>query len=214
MKKEVPIQELVEKNYSTGKKKMAAWFVSHCSVQSKRGNYVNNLRKHIDVDVYGRCGWLKCDKKHNEAECMQTLERNYKFYLSFENSICDDYVTEKLWKAIHLNIVPVVMGGFKYSELLPPKSYIDIKDYSSPKELADYLQILDKNDTLYNEYLQWKGRYDIVPHPSKACNVCEYLNKAEGVIKTYDRLDLFWNRQKDCHSPENFYKNTKVSSWL
>jgi len=25
------------------------------------------------------------------------LERDYKFYLSFENSNCNEYITEKLW---------------------------------------------------------------------------------------------------------------------
>ena len=213
MKKEIPAQKLLTKNYAAGKNKLAAWFVSHCKTKSKRENYVKNLRKHMDVDIYGKCGSMSWNQTTKERECRKMLERNYKFYLSFENSLCDDYVTEKLWRAMHINIVPVVMGGYNYSELLPPKSYIDVQDYTSPKELADYLKMLNKNDTLYNEYLQWKGRYDIVEHPSRACNVCEYLNKADGVQKTYDRLDLFWSKEKDCYSPEKFYKNIAASSW-
>ena len=83
---------------------------------------------------------------------MEMVERDYKFYFAFENSICDDYVTEKLWRALRMNIVPVVLGGYNYSELLPQKSYIDIKDFSSPEKLADYLQVLNGDDNLYNEY--------------------------------------------------------------
>ena len=142
------------------------------------------------------------------------IERDYKFYLSFENSLCDDYVTEKLWNAINMNIVPVVLGAYNYSELLPPKSYIDVKDYKSPQELANHLKLLDKNDSLYSEYLKWKDEYDIVPHPPFACSVCEYVNRAEHVTKTYDRLDLFWDSNTDCHSPSEFYTNVDASSWV
>ena len=38
------------------------------------------------------------------------LATHYMFYLSFENSLCDDYVTEKLWGWLKRDIVPVVMG--------------------------------------------------------------------------------------------------------
>ena len=30
--------------------------------------------------------------------CTAAVERDYMFYLSFENSLCDQYVTEKLWR--------------------------------------------------------------------------------------------------------------------
>ena len=140
------------------------------------------------------------------------LNTTYKFYLSFENRLCDDYMTEKPWKAIHNNVVPVVLGAYNYSELMPPNSYIDIKDFASPKELAEYLIMLDNNDELYNRYLSWKGVYEIVKHPPVQCNLCEYLNVVKDVRKTYDRLDLFWNPQTKCYKPTQFYKNVNTSS--
>jgi hypothetical protein len=30
---------------------------------------------------------------------------------SFENSVCDDYVTEKLFKILPFDVVPIVYGG-------------------------------------------------------------------------------------------------------
>ena len=59
------------------------------------------------------------------------LEQDYKFYLSFENSICVDYVTEKFYNALLFNTVPVVYGGADYSRLAPNMSYINIRNYGS-----------------------------------------------------------------------------------
>lgn len=57
------------------------------------------------------------------------------------------------------DIVPVVMGAHPddYRAVAPPHSYIHVDDFESPRHLADYLKLLDQNDTLYNEYFAWKG---------------------------------------------------------
>ena len=46
-------------------KMLAAWMISKCrSVHSKRWEYVNELRKYIPIDIFGRCG-TKCGKNEN-----------------------------------------------------------------------------------------------------------------------------------------------------
>jgi hypothetical protein len=86
-------------NYAKGKTKMAAWFVSNCNSASSRNEMVKILRKYIDVDVYGNCETLKCPKADNvndsSEDCRQMAAKKYKFYLSLENSLCRDYITEK-----------------------------------------------------------------------------------------------------------------------
>jgi hypothetical protein len=66
------------------KKKSIAWIVSHCHTSSQRENYVRKLSKYIDIDIYGSCGNLTCIRG---SDCYFLIEQNYKFYLSFENSV-------------------------------------------------------------------------------------------------------------------------------
>ncbi|CAL1548133.1 unnamed protein product, partial [Lymnaea stagnalis] len=126
------------------KTKMVAWFVSHCNIQSRREEYAAELSKYIQVDVYGKCGKLKCEDR---GKCARMLDTDYKFYLSFENSFCVDYVTEKLRGILEMNtLIPVVRSGTDYKKYFPPHSVIDTKDFSSPENLAKYLIQLANNE--------------------------------------------------------------------
>lgn len=197
------------------KNKLIAWFVSNCKrTPSGRMNYVKNLQKHIPVDIYGKCGTLSCHKEsYQNTECMQMVGRQYKFFLAFENSLCKDYVTEKIWRALWVKTVPIVLGAYNYSKLFPPKSYIDIKDFPSTKDLANFLYKLDQNDNLYNEYFEWRNTYYIEKHASSVCKICEYLNKFGHSRKVYWNMDSFWNRNQDCYKPQQFYTTIKSSEW-
>ncbi len=87
------------------------------------------------------------------------LESKYKFYLSFENSVCEDYVTEKFFKVLNYNKIPIVLGGANYAKFAPSKSYIDVRDFQPIGQLAEYLKYLDKNKTAYSEYFEWKSYF-------------------------------------------------------
>ena len=88
------------RNFALGKTKKAAWFVSNCRAGNGRSQYVKELQKYIEVDIYGGCGPLQC-RRNDAASCFQLLNKDYKFYMSFENSNCKDYITEKLyWNAL------------------------------------------------------------------------------------------------------------------
>ena len=53
------------------------------------------------------------------------------FYLSFENSLCSDYITEKFWKVLDYNVIPVVLNGANMTKFAPKNSYIDLKDFTN-----------------------------------------------------------------------------------
>ena len=121
------------------KNRSTVWFVSHCATQARREMYVKKLKRLVDVDTYGRCGKLKCPRS-NETMCNERMESTYRFYLSFENSLCTDYITEKFFRTMKFNIIPVVYNGADMSVYAPPNSYIDALAFKSVSALAAYLK--------------------------------------------------------------------------
>ncbi|XP_072752705.1 alpha-(1,3)-fucosyltransferase C [Anoplolepis gracilipes] len=176
------------------KSKLVTWFVSNCYAKSGRMEYVQELSKHIGVDIYGRCGTSSCNRNGN---CFgDVIEPNYFFYLSFENSFCDDYVTEKLTNPLRYNVVPVVYGGANYSQFAPPNSYVNALDFESPKELAAYLKYLSQDLRRYQSFLEWKKYYRVNVATKRAvCTLCEVLHKQKEP-KMYSTLSDWYAKDK------------------
>ena len=92
------------------------------------------------------------------------LMNSYKFYLSFENSLCDDYISEKYWKLynsnvlFNVNLLPITRGATEdqFKKVTFPNSYINAYNFKSPKELGETMNFLNSNETAYLEYFKWK----------------------------------------------------------
>ncbi|XP_071525472.1 glycoprotein 3-alpha-L-fucosyltransferase A isoform X2 [Panulirus ornatus] len=191
-------QKPQEINYAANKTKQVAWFVSNCGARNNRLQYAKELGKHIGVDIFGACGTKRCPRS-NSAKCFEMLNRDYKFYLAFENSNCRDYITEKFFvNGLSHNILPIVMGAHPddYGRQAPMKSYIHVDDFESPKDLADYLHLLDQNDDLYNEYFRWKGTGEFI-NTYFMCRLCSMLHD-EGHQQYYEDVNLWWRGSGTC----------------
>lgn len=184
--------KLPNEDYVKNKTNMAAWLVSNCNTPSKRQKYAKKLAKHLNIDIYGECGPNKCPKD-NLTECYKMLEKNYLFYLSFENTFCEDYITEKLYNLLHYNIVPVVYGYGDYSELAPPNSVINTANFKTIEQLANYLTHLSQNPAEYLKYFEWKKDY-IVNTNLKNYVLCDLCKKLHGddEVKIYKDLNSWW----------------------
>ena len=92
-------------------------------------------------------------------------------------------------------------------------SYIDVRDFASPKHLVDYLKLLDANDSLYNEYFRWKTRYrcGAVSH-NVACDVCRYLHDTRGRQQRVKNLTSFWGIENNCVDFRTFYRTLGVDA--
>lgn len=109
------------------KKHAVAWFASHCETPSLREKYIlklsDELKKlELKLDTYGYCGTPTCPI--GSEDCHDMIETDYYFYLVFENSLCDDYVTEKLLIPTQHYAVPIVYSGANYTRYI---YYLSIK---------------------------------------------------------------------------------------
>jgi hypothetical protein len=116
--------ELFDKNfdYFETKTNFSAAIISNCNDQSGRLEYLEKLKNYISLDIFGRCG-QECpytwkDNNNITDNCKQIIGEKYKFYFSFENSICKDYITEKFFDILRYNIIPVVHGGGDYEHFV------------------------------------------------------------------------------------------------
>lgn len=177
---------------------------SNCNPNNRRWEYVKELQKHINIDVYGKCGTLKCPG-HYESDCSTISD--YIFYLAFENANCDEYITEKVWwNAYAKNSIPVIMGASKksYNKILPPNSYIDVDDFPRALDLAEYLLQINKTETFYDFYT-WKTHFEVFNEHGffktrsfYYCRACEALNYNNKTTKVYTNLKDFWSVEKNC----------------
>uniref|UniRef100_A0A2A4J121 Fucosyltransferase n=1 Tax=Heliothis virescens TaxID=7102 RepID=A0A2A4J121_HELVI len=157
--------ESVDDEYAgriTNKTKAAAWIVSNCYTKSGRNGYMIALAKALKhygltVDVYGKCGTMKCPRE-GLGNCKSLLRNDYFFYLSLENSLSEDYVTEKVLTAFESDVVPIVYSGADYSRFLPPGSYIDGRK-QPVVELAAKIYKLMHSPKEYLRYFRWKPHY-------------------------------------------------------
>lgn len=103
------------------------------------------------------------------------------------------------------DVLPIVMGAHPddYARLAPPKSYIHVDDFESPKALAEYLQKVDKDDDLYNSYFRWKGTGKFID-TKFWCRLCTMVHEAQRTKHhmVFDKLNDWWRGDGVCVGPQ------------
>lgn len=145
-----------------------AYVQSDCDPPSDRDSYVRELMTYIEVDSYGEClrnqhlPQSLGNPSSMDADGFYRIIAQYKFILAFENAVCDDYITEKLWRPLKLGVVPVYYGSPSIADWLPsPRSAVLVSEFPHPRELARYIRRLDSDDGLYTAYTEWKLKGEI-----------------------------------------------------
>lgn len=145
------------------KKKLAIFVDSDCSsgIQaSQRTRLVYDMLENgLDLDLYGSC-FGKKEVNVDKREFLHLLE-TYKFYFAFENSLhCHDYITGRFFvNGLLVGNVPVVYGAPRedYEAIAPPHSFIHVEDFKTTGDLVEYLNYLDRNETAYAKYFEWRS---------------------------------------------------------
>lgn len=154
--------------HATKSSKFAATLVSNC--RPDRLGYLKNLQRFMKLDIYGNCGTFECPEK---GDCRKHIADSYKFFFVIENSMCTGYVSEKFFNTLKFNVIPVVMGKLDYESWIPRSGYINVVDFKTHEDLANYLKKLSEDKAAYNKYFEWKKYLNYDPKPPKQAYLCE-----------------------------------------
>jgi glycoprotein 3-alpha-L-fucosyltransferase len=184
-------------DYASTKKKFALAVISNCA-NEERLKLIREMQLYLPgkIDLYGKCG----DCVVNGGDNCKFKFRDYKFYLSFENSkYCKDYITEKFYaNALMHECVPVVYGPRKIDYLnnlpnIPSNSFIHVDDFANVKNLVDYLSHLDANSIKYNQCHEWREELELTQNKKHHyCDICEKLHTDKS-NKIYHNFEEWFN---------------------
>lgn len=150
--------------------------ISNCYSKSERESFLPEFIKRIDergklrVDSLGQC-WSRgsypdsFQKKSNRfdrdwREGKQQLLRHYKFEIIIANSLCDNYVDEKLTYALQGGAIPIFLGPPNAREYEPSRvtpSIVHVGDFEYVDELIDYIEMIDANPPLAASFHAWRA---------------------------------------------------------
>lgn len=194
-------------NYAQGKTKGAFAYVSNCrSLNYNRLGAMRQLGKYINVDIFGGCTGMKPCPHRADADCESKLHSDYRFFLSFENSLCKDYITEKFWRPLVSDgyFIPVALGGRSvedYTAAAPPSSFIHAYNFSSIAHLGKYLQSLMADDAAFNKYHEWRKTHKTETYTSRfaACDICKAATNPDTIRASQrTRFADEWNNPNNC----------------
>ncbi len=114
-----------------------------------RNDYFNSLNKIEKVDSYGSLFNNTGINLDRIGKLEKTKE--YKFALSFENSIYDGYVSEKIVDAFKSDIIPIYWGGSNIGSEFNNNSFINVHQHGLEKSLK-LVEDLNKDFGLYWSY--------------------------------------------------------------
>lgn len=177
--------------------KLDSIFMLQSDCNEWRMAYYWRLREAYAMDSYGRCLNNKPVIPRGDNGHTLVLEAcsRYKFYAAFENSICQDYRTEKSFRALECGAIPVVYSPgdiTNYGRRLPAGSYLNAADYDTPEDFAKELRRIAGDKELYNRYMSTRylsaeerelirQETSDLPSASRACQIV-------AVVQTGDAL--------------------------
>ena len=216
------LKKEIYRSHFKRRKNAILWFVSNC--ESKiRIKTALELSKYYPVYIYGKCdpldGMSQFERKKKYpflrvtnfieskiscepgSECEEIKLKTFKYYLAFENRNCSDYLTEKVWRSLNKNMIPIILqpnsdSYVRYS--IPFKSFIHLQNFNfDVKKLGSYLNSMDSDFKMYYAHLKWTyvymntvydGKYT---EPHRLCQLCKKLNTYTSRINYIKIADFF-----------------------
>ena len=131
-----------------------------------RDDMLTGLMEAVDLPFhfYGKClsnrPHVPRDMKpptHFADRNKLAMFKRYKFCATFENSVDDDYVSEKVFLGLMAGCLPIYFGAPNIDEYIPsPDAVVDAAKFKSRDDLARFIHHLADNETAYEERMAWR----------------------------------------------------------
>jgi hypothetical protein len=95
------------------------------------------------------------------------LFKTCKFGIAFENSIHDDYITEKIYDCYLANVIPIYFGAKNINNDFNPESFINVHNYKNTDDLIQHIDYLMNNEDAYMDMLNKKRKLKWVDYTSR-----------------------------------------------
>ncbi|XP_060530322.1 alpha-(1,3)-fucosyltransferase 10 [Cylas formicarius] len=224
----VEVKNLLLKNFAP-----VLYVQSNCDTPIGRDGIVKELMQYINVDSYGHC--LNNKNLPDELLSVDRLDiynnkyidfvSKYKFIIAIENAICEDYITEKLWRPLIAGSVPIYLGSDQVEDWLPNNSStILVKDFPNISSLANFIAKVNDNNTLYNALLEHKINGKITNNFLKNNIILDSSNSHHSITnfecficKTIHEMIRETNKNPQKQRKQNIYKcdrpSGKMNTW-
>lgn len=165
----------------------------------ERLEFFNLLNQYKQVDSGGKL----FNNQGRPVPNKRAFIRNYKFTIAFENRSYPGYTTEKIIEPMLENSIPIYWGNPKIYTDFNIKSIVNVHDYASLKEAAEYVAFLDNNTDAYLSKLKqpWLNNNQLT----------QYCSENE-LVKFFNRV-FSHNHSKFTGAIKNLITNTNQMTY-
>jgi len=120
------------------------------AIKQNRIDYFNLLSSYKPITGFG----IPFGNGDTERKIIKKYNfiSNFKFCMAFENTNKLGYITEKLFQAKLCGCIPIYWGNYFCKNDFNEKSFINVLDWSDPKEFLEYISLIDQNKDLYESF--------------------------------------------------------------
>jgi len=154
--KHLNLEKIRNEAINNPRKKFCSAVISNsfpeCIDYSFRLKFIEELNKYKIVDMGGQYNNNVGGPVKDKIEFF----KDYKFFISMENTEGDGYATEKIVDSFISGTIPIYYGSYVIEEYINPKSYIYIRGLEDIKEKIEYIKKIDNDEKLYKSILKEK----------------------------------------------------------
>ena len=145
----------IKRNIKAAEKKYFCNFIySNPLANSQRDLFFDKLNLYKDVHSLGahknNIRKFKFRKKNALwSKKSRIMQEDFKFSITFENTLMSGYTTEKIVNSLLANTIPIYWGNPKINELINPNRIINCHDFNNIQEVINRVKSINEDDNLY-----------------------------------------------------------------